>query len=243
MAFSVKGDSVTVLVDCGHQMTKKLDRTISASVATDGLILLGVQLVEGESFFVGDLQQLLLADTPDEAYNLCTKYSPGCDAGSGFISGSSFVSEEVSGGSLVSSSAEVTRSSSSSFSSSGGSASRTSSATVLSGGASTMGSSRYDVNLSKERVVGMGSASSTVIGSGGRQMSRGGSSTQSGGQLSSGGMLVETIPTGSRGQGGARGQLVEIREDIYGWYLGVIEEHPQISCKIKFLNFRRLSGQ
>lgn len=77
---------MTILVDCKTQMTKRLDRTTSASVATDGLILTGIQLVEGDNFFIGDLQQLLIADTPDEAYNICTNYSPGCNSSSGSIS-------------------------------------------------------------------------------------------------------------------------------------------------------------
>lgn len=217
---------MTVLVDCATQMTKKLDRTITARVATDGLILTGVQLVEGESFFVGDLQQLLIADTPDEAYNLCTKYSPGCTAG---FSSTRFTSE-VSGGGSISSSAEVSRSSSSSSSFSSGSASRTSSSG--SGGASSSGSSRYDVNLSRERAYGStaggqlttsdsrSSQSSGQSGASGvmRENIQSGAGGQAGsrGQSGASGVITENIQTGAGGQGGSRGQLSEIREDIYG---------------------------
>lgn len=207
----MKGDSVTILVDCQTQMTKALKRTVTATVATDGLILTGVQLVEGESFFIGDLQQLLIADTPDEAYNLCSKYTPSC---SGSVSGYSggYVSE-VSGGQGFASSAEVTRSASSSSSSSysAGSASRTSSLLSGSSSAAASGSSRYDANLSRDRVQ-MGGSSS--VGGGSVQISRTGSS-QSGGSRAAGGSS-ETIQVGSEGQAGGRGELGEIREDIYG---------------------------
>lgn len=219
---------MTILVDCITQMTKRLDRSITARVATDGLILLGVQLDEAQSFFIGDLQQLLIADTPDEAYNLCSKYSPGCGVGggsAGFASttttgGSGFVSG-VTGSQLISSSAEVSRSSSSSSSSSfsSGAASRSLSATVAGGGAaSASGSSRLDVNVSRERVYGSGSGSASTTG--GRiitgQINRG--SSQASGQTISSGGSSSVVLTGSQGEAGGRGQLGEIREDIYGGF-------------------------
>lgn len=209
----MKGDSVTILVDCATQMTKALKRTVTATVATDGLILTGVQLVEGESFFIGDLQQLLIADTPDEAYNLCSKYTPSCSGSVGGYSGS-YVSE-VTGGQGFSSSAEVTRSASASSSSSSsfsaGSASRTSS--LLSGSSSTAasGSSRYDANLSRDRVQVGGSSN---VGGGSVQNSRT-ATIQSGGSRAAGGSS-EMIQVGSQGQAGGKGELGEIREDIYG---------------------------
>lgn len=205
MAFSVKGDSVTILVDCIKQMTSRLARTVTSRVATDGLILTGVQLVEGESFFVGDLQQLLIADTPDEAYNLCTKYSPECSVSTGYSSSSSF-----------SSSAEVSRSASASASSAevSRSASRTSS--LISGGTSSVasGSSRHESNLSREQVqTGLNVIGGRHSASG--QMNRG-SSHMVGEYIASGASGSESIVT--QGQGGERAKLAEIREDIYGMW-------------------------
>lgn len=133
---------MTVLADCVTQMTKRLDRTKSASVATDGLILTGIQLVEGDQFFTGELQQLLIADTPDEAYNLCTKYSPSCNSPSGYIS-------EVSVGSKVRSSEGMRSSSSSSFSLGSDSAARAAPSSFVYGAASMHGNS----NLNSSRTI------------------------------------------------------------------------------------------
>lgn len=192
---------MTILVDCTTQLTKRLDRSVTARVATEGLILMGVQLVETESFFVGDLQQLLFADTPDEAYNLCTKYSPGCSGSAGHSSGGSITgSGFVSGGHVVSSSSEITRSSSGGSSASSGSSFRTSSSVSGGGGSSSSESSRYEANASR---------AGSII-SGGRQVNSAQISRGSSHGLGQSGAVTTT------GQVGSRGQLSEIREDIYG---------------------------
>lgn len=51
LAFSVKGDSVTLIVDCNEHYTTTLQREANSKLATDGLILIGVQLMEEASFF------------------------------------------------------------------------------------------------------------------------------------------------------------------------------------------------
>ena len=81
IGLSVKGDSVTLILDCNRQITRQLQREVNSKIATDGLILAGVQFSEDEGFFVGDIQLLMIANTPDEAYNMCTKYAPNCVGG------------------------------------------------------------------------------------------------------------------------------------------------------------------
>lgn len=78
---TVKGDSITLVLDCVHQITRKLDRGVDSKISTNGLILSGRQLNEDEDFFVGDVQMLSIADSPDEAYHICTKYAPDCSNG------------------------------------------------------------------------------------------------------------------------------------------------------------------
>lgn len=70
-----------MVLDCTHQVTRKFDRGIDSKVSTNGLILSGRQLNENEEFFIGDIQMLLIAHSPDEAYHICTKYAPDCPNG------------------------------------------------------------------------------------------------------------------------------------------------------------------
>lgn len=78
LGISVKGDSVTLVLDCNTQITRQLKRKPSSTIAVDGLILTGMQLNEDDGFFTGDLQLFMVANTPDEAYHICTKYAPSC---------------------------------------------------------------------------------------------------------------------------------------------------------------------
>lgn len=81
IGLTVKGDSITLVLDCVHQITRKLDRGIDSKISTNGLILSGRQLNDDEEFFIGDIQMLSIADSPDEAYHICTKYAPDCSNG------------------------------------------------------------------------------------------------------------------------------------------------------------------
>lgn len=83
IAFSFKGDSVTLIFDCNKQITKKLQRSVNPKIATDGLIFMGVQLDEEDEYFTGTVQTLLVSDRPDSAYEICTRFAPGCNDGSG----------------------------------------------------------------------------------------------------------------------------------------------------------------
>lgn len=51
LGFSVKGNSVTLIVDCERQITRALNRRPGVQLSTDGLILTGMQLSEEAGFF------------------------------------------------------------------------------------------------------------------------------------------------------------------------------------------------
>jgi collagen type V/XI/XXIV/XXVII, alpha len=97
IGISFKGDSITVIFDCSKQITKKLPRSANPKIAIDGLIFMGVQLDEEEEYFMGEVQTLMIADRPDAAYEICSKYAPGC---SGDSSSSSSRVEQSSSSSL-----------------------------------------------------------------------------------------------------------------------------------------------
>lgn len=78
IGLSIKGDSITLVLDCAQQITRKFERGEDSRVSTLGLILSGRQLKEDEEFFIGDMQLLMIANTPDEAYDICSKYAPDC---------------------------------------------------------------------------------------------------------------------------------------------------------------------
>jgi len=75
---SVKGTSVTLLVDCREIGALVLNRTVGSSPANTGVLLIGQQLLNENAFFTGDIQQLLLIPDPDAAYEVCSKYMPDC---------------------------------------------------------------------------------------------------------------------------------------------------------------------
>lgn len=55
IGLSFKGDSVTLVFDCTHQITKKLLRSANPKIAIDGLIFMGVQLDEEEEYFMVEI--------------------------------------------------------------------------------------------------------------------------------------------------------------------------------------------
>lgn len=52
LAFSIKGDAVTLIVDCKDQITKQLRRESSSQINTAGIILIGYQLLDEEFYTV-----------------------------------------------------------------------------------------------------------------------------------------------------------------------------------------------
>ncbi|CAG2061642.1 unnamed protein product, partial [Timema podura] len=77
LAFSVKGDAVTLILDCKKQITKALPREPGSNLNTAGIILIGQQLLD-EGFYTGDVETLLIAPTPDAAYEQCAIFNPDC---------------------------------------------------------------------------------------------------------------------------------------------------------------------
>lgn len=51
VAISVKGDSITLIFDCNQQITKRLTRSPTSHISTDGLLFMGIQLDEEEEYF------------------------------------------------------------------------------------------------------------------------------------------------------------------------------------------------
>lgn len=78
LALSVRGDTMTLIVDCDRQITRPLKRRGGVPIAVDGLILTGIQLQEADGFYVGDIETFVVANTPDEAFYICSKYAPDC---------------------------------------------------------------------------------------------------------------------------------------------------------------------
>ena len=77
VAFSVKGDSVTMLLDCKENQTLPLKRSNPSNIDLTGIIIVGRQLME-DAVFKGDIQDLIIVDNPEAAYSHCTCLSPDC---------------------------------------------------------------------------------------------------------------------------------------------------------------------
>lgn len=75
---SVKGTTTTLNLDCTKQITRRVERSIGSSIATNGLILTGVQMSSDDGFFTGDIQMMAIVNTPEAGYEVCTKYVPEC---------------------------------------------------------------------------------------------------------------------------------------------------------------------
>ncbi|KAJ8938471.1 hypothetical protein NQ318_004111, partial [Aromia moschata] len=77
LAFSFKGNSITLIHDCHNITTKPLAREITSRLSTTGLMNIGYQLAD-EGYYEGDVQILKIASTPDEAYEICSRHAPDC---------------------------------------------------------------------------------------------------------------------------------------------------------------------
>ena len=54
LGISVKGNSITAIVDCKKQQNREIARVPEDTIATDGIVLLG-QEIEDNTFFPGSL--------------------------------------------------------------------------------------------------------------------------------------------------------------------------------------------
>jgi len=78
LGLAIKGNSATLLVNCDERETQVLNRTAFSRPANTGIVLVGQRLLD-DAFFTGAVQQLVIVSSPDAAYEVCSKYSPGCE--------------------------------------------------------------------------------------------------------------------------------------------------------------------
>merc|ERR1719288_496734 len=77
LGISVKGNSITAIVDCKKQQNREIARESGDTIASDGVILMA-QEIEDNTFFSGKIQQLQFVPNPQAAYELCKQYVPDC---------------------------------------------------------------------------------------------------------------------------------------------------------------------
>lgn len=77
LGISVKGNSITAIVDCKKQQNREIAREPGDTIASDGVILMA-QEIEDNTFFKGQIQQLQFVPNPQAAYELCKQYIPDC---------------------------------------------------------------------------------------------------------------------------------------------------------------------
>uniref|UniRef100_A0A8D2J2P8 Thrombospondin-like N-terminal domain-containing protein n=1 Tax=Varanus komodoensis TaxID=61221 RepID=A0A8D2J2P8_VARKO len=78
VALSVSKKQVTLLLDCKKKATRPLPRGSQPVVDTRGITVFGTRLLDEEAF-EGEIQQLLISPSPQDAYDFCEHYSPDCD--------------------------------------------------------------------------------------------------------------------------------------------------------------------
>ncbi|VDO85165.1 unnamed protein product [Schistosoma margrebowiei] len=76
IALSIKGDSVTLIIDCKVITSKLLNRTLTENLKFNKGMLYVLQDKAGSVSFSGAIEQLLIIPTPSGAYDQCTIYSP-----------------------------------------------------------------------------------------------------------------------------------------------------------------------
>lgn len=214
LGLSVKGDTMTLIVDCGQPISRPLRRRPDVPVAVDGLLLTGIPLEETDGCFVGDIHTFVVANTPDEAYLICSKYAPSCvheplqyaPGGRVTIDRTVSLSKQTvingggggivvaGGGGTVTSETMRKEYHEEKHNSGGGGGS----IGVIVGGGREKTSTRQNVDIVRERnTSGGGKVVVTGRGTGGRH--------SSGGRQESG-QIREQQPKGSRSQGGWRNQ-------------------------------------
>lgn len=77
LGISVKGNSITAIIDCKKQQNREIAREPGDTIANDGIVLLA-QEIEDNTFFKGQIQQLQFVPNPEAAYELCKQYVPDC---------------------------------------------------------------------------------------------------------------------------------------------------------------------
>ena len=70
VGISVKGNSVTAIVDCGRQQNRAIDRQSKDTISTSGIILLGQQIDDNTFFNVSGL----LVSVPIPLFAICPTF-------------------------------------------------------------------------------------------------------------------------------------------------------------------------
>lgn len=77
LGISVKGNSITAIVDCKQQQNREIAREPGDTIANDGIVLMA-QEIDDNTYFQGQIQQLQFVPNPEAAYELCQQYVPDC---------------------------------------------------------------------------------------------------------------------------------------------------------------------
>lgn len=54
LGISVKGNTVTLILDCTQQISKELRRNLDERIDINGIVIIGQQIVDGDMYLVGE---------------------------------------------------------------------------------------------------------------------------------------------------------------------------------------------
>nr|XP_012646788.1 collagen alpha-2(XI) chain isoform X9 [Microcebus murinus] len=80
VAVAVKGQSVTLIVDCKKRVTRPLPRSAGPVLDTHGVIIFGARILD-EEVFEGDVQELVIVPGVQAAYESCERKELDCERG------------------------------------------------------------------------------------------------------------------------------------------------------------------
>uniref|UniRef100_A0A287D2T5 Collagen type XI alpha 2 chain n=2 Tax=Ictidomys tridecemlineatus TaxID=43179 RepID=A0A287D2T5_ICTTR len=78
VAVAVKGQSVTLIVDCKKRVTRPLPRSARPVLDTRGVVIFGARILD-EEVFEGDVQELLIVPGVQAAYQSCEQKDLECE--------------------------------------------------------------------------------------------------------------------------------------------------------------------
>ncbi|XP_058589512.1 collagen alpha-2(XI) chain isoform X9 [Neofelis nebulosa] len=78
VAVAVKGQSVTLIVDCKKRVTRPLPRSARPLLDTHGVIIFGARILD-EEVFEGDIQELVIVPGVQAAYESCEQKELECE--------------------------------------------------------------------------------------------------------------------------------------------------------------------
>uniref|UniRef100_UPI00358EBC08 collagen alpha-1(XI) chain-like n=1 Tax=Myxine glutinosa TaxID=7769 RepID=UPI00358EBC08 len=78
IGLSIKGQHVTLILDCKETMVLPLPRSDEPWIDPNGITVFGTRMTDNATF-EGDIQQLLIVSDPRAAFDYCTNYMPDCE--------------------------------------------------------------------------------------------------------------------------------------------------------------------